>query len=313
MKKIFIAVIIFLSTLLFGCSTAEQYDIYVTTDPLQFLVEEIGKGVVSVGLIDGATAHNSTVEWTGKKLINLLNGDLLFYNGAGLDVYIDNEIKTNKNKKIELYKMEDYIEFISSCFHHVHDDEPHTVSNEACNESYKDPHFFLDPVLIKQASRVIYDVMFAKYIDYRNQISENYYNLNTQLDELISAYDDALKNPQKPILTTANLYGYYHARYNIDSISISNNDHSQNEIIKDYMLFVHEAKKHNIKYLIYEFNATSPYGDSIVNELNKTPGYNCEKLYFHTLEKLSKEDKLNNRNYITIMYENLEVLKKALE
>ncbi len=318
MKKIISVFIIALCFILASCTKYQSYDIYTTNYPLFYLASSITKDKYKVSLIAGAQSHNSSIEWTGKKLISLLDAELLFYNGAGLDDYIDKEIKVIDKKNVELYKMEDYIDFIDTCNHHDHDHEEDEnkdthEDDDSCSVLYHDPHFFLDPVLIIEASKVIYDAIIKTWPEDKEIFEKNYQELKKALDDLAKDYDEALTGATKPILTTSNLYGYYHERYGLESIPISNSSHSSNEIISDYMKFVNEAKKHNIKYIIFEKNANSTYGDSIIQELNTTPNYNCQKLYFHTLESLSNEDTLNKRNYLTIMYENLEILKKAIE
>jgi len=83
-------------------------------------------------------------------------------------------------------------------------------------------------------------------------------------------------------------------------------------LIGDYTELLEEAKFHNIFYVGFEKNANSPEGDVFLDALKDeyiSLGWNLPtEQYLHGLGKITAEEVENGSNYISIMYDNLEVL-----
>ncbi|MEH7387509.1 zinc ABC transporter substrate-binding protein, partial [Bacillus sp. JJ1521] len=61
-----------------------------------------------------------------------------------------------------------------------------------------------------------------------------------------------------------------------------------------------------IKFVIFDQNLTSKVAEMVRNELN------AESLTLHNLEAITAADDANGEDYFSIMRQNLETLKKAL-
>ena len=82
----------------------------------------------------------------------------------------------------------------------------------------------------------------------------------------------------------------------------TSNEPSQKELES----IVLTAKEHNTKYIFFEQNVSSKLTEIVQGEIGAEP------LYLHNLSVLTSEDIEKDRDYFSIMDDNLQALKKAL-
>jgi len=323
MKKLIVILFVIFPTLLISACTGGTvaHDIYVTVYPLEYVAERILEDTeYTVGIVPGVTSHESSVDWSPKEIIAMTEAKYLFYVGANYDYYIDYQIDSIfSNKAVELIKIEDtdYLEFIPGILHEHdheedHEEETHTVLNDTALGV--DPHFWISPIKVLEASELIYDKLVIAYPEQADLLESNYTSLVNDLTELHEDFQDAISKLTKPVMTSTNLYGYLNHDYGLHFMPISPGYHEEADQFtsqqKDEV--VQEALYHDIIYIIYEKYTTSPLSNAVFSEL-ELMNRNPIKVEFNILQSLRKEDKDAGRNYITIMYENLELLKSAGE
>jgi len=317
MKKI---ILIILSIMLFTTLTACKDDdtdenvVYVTVYPMQYLVEQIAGDTVKVKRVPGSTVHSTSISWTPKETIDMINSDLLFFVGAGVDDYIpENEDNVFSDGDVLLIDVSQHVSYNQVCFSHDHthlvpDVDPVAECDE--NSLADDPHFWLDPVRMLQAAELVKDKLIVAYPD-NSETYENNFTIITKLLEKL--HDDFLlmeTAATKPIITTVMLFTYWFDQYNIEILSLTSSDHSTEIIPDDIIDFVNEAIFHDIHYILFEKDSNSPAGDAVVDQLLSLD-FDANKLYLHGLGNLTDDDINSGSTYISIMYNNLEVLNTA--
>lgn len=321
MKKFIVMLFVILPVfLLSACNGGTvAHDIYVTVYPLEYVVERILEDTeYTVGIVPGVTSHESSVDWSPKEIIAMTEAKYLFYVGANYDYYIDYQIDSIfSNKDVELVKIEDteYIEFIPGILHeHDHDEEEET--HEVLNDTALgvDPHFWISPLKVLEVSELIYDKLVIAYPEHSDLFESNYASLVTDLTELHEDYLDAISKLTKPVMTSTNLYGYLNHDYDLHFMPISPGYHEEADQFTSQQKdeIVQEALYHDIIYIIYEKYTTSPLSNAVFSEL-ELMDRNPIKVEFNILQSIRREDEEAGKNYITIMYENLELLKTAGE
>lgn len=315
-NKMLVLFTLILTVFLTGCiNQPVSHDIYVTVYPLQYITEEIVKGSeLTVGIVPGVSSHQESIDWSPKEIIAMTEASYLFYVGANYDQYIDFQINSIfSNKDVELIKIEDqtaYIEFIDGVTH-IHDEDE--SDHRTLEEIGKDPHFWISPKKVQQVSALVYDKLLVKYPDLENLMTANYDQLLTRLQTLSDAFQEVISNSPKTAMTSTNLYGYLTEDYGFHYFSISPGYHEEAEqfTTQEKEIIVNEAIEHDIQYLIYELNTTSPLSNAVFKTLESL-GKNPIKVEYNILQALRNEDKNAGKNYVSIMYENLELLKLAL-
>jgi len=312
-------ILIFILLISVGFSSAcqdyqtESYDVYVTVYPMQYVAEEILKGTSkTVGIVAGVSSHPALVDWSPKEIIAMTQASLLFYVGANYDQYIDFQIESIfSNKDVELVRIQDqtdYIEFIMG----VVDD--HHSEDETTNDDVLgyDPHFWISPKKVLQVSQLIYDKLSEKYSSMQVILDANYQNLVTKLESLDDDFSTVISGQVTYMMFSTNLYGYLRNDYGLNYLSISPGYHEETEqfTTQEKEDIVNEAVLHEIQYIVYESTATSPLSNAVFTELQNL-GYEPIKLEYIVLQALTNDDKDAGKDYISVMYENLELIKLA--
>ncbi|MBN2696562.1 MAG: zinc ABC transporter substrate-binding protein [Bacilli bacterium] len=325
MKKLLALLAIFIfGGMTSACAdTTIEYDVYVTVYPLQYVTEQIMEGTgLTVGIVPGVTSHSSSVDWSPKEIIAMTKATYLFYVGANYDQYIDLQINSIfEDKYVELVKLENettYIQFILGIIdEHDHDYETEAVETtepETSPLGY-DPHFWVSPLKVQQASALIYDKLIVKFADHKTLMLENYTDLVSDLQELSSEFQTVCEAATKPVMTSTNIYGYLRHDYGFEYLSISPGYHEETEQFtsQEKEKIVQEAYDHNIHHIIYEKNITSPLSNAVFTALETKYGESgsVTKLEFDILQTITDQDRSQGKDYISIMYENLDLFKQA--
>jgi zinc transport system substrate-binding protein len=290
--------------------------IYVTVYPMQYLVEEIGGDYVDVVRVPGSQVHSESIDWSAKEIIDMKNADILFYINGGVDTYIpEKEESVFQDSNVKLVDISDDVIYNEVCFSHEHDhSEDHPEEPIDCDENSlsEDPHFWLDPVRMMIAAAVVKNELISEFPEHESIFNDNYEILKLKLEKLDADFQVMAEESTKPIITTVMLFTYWHLRYDIEILSITTSLHTTESSASDIIYFADEATLHEIHYVLFEKNTNSPAGDGVLDELLKIDE-TASAAYLHGLGNLTTEEIDNGLNYLSIMYDNLEVLKDAIK
>lgn len=324
MKKfLLIPLAMLLSLSLFACENDEEQDfvIYTTAYPIKFMLEEQTDGIADVRFVPGSQQHGESIDWAAQEIISMQDADFLVYVGGGLDPYIDaNLASTFEGEDVTLIRLEEYIDFIEVDLIHDHDedhDDEHDEDHDDDDfEEMPDAHFWLDPQRMIEASNVIYDYLLDHYDTELQQaiINNNNTVFQNQLDKLLDDHHQVLSSPNRPLITNVKLFTYYERAFDVEiyPFTLSAHAHEDESIPTDYEAFIELAEHYDIDYVVFEKNAASPAGETLLSELRNTRPH-TERLELHPLERLSNDEVKQNSNYFTIMYDNLQSLEKAID
>lgn len=289
----------------------EDNIIYTTVYPVQYLVEQLAGDTVRVERVPGSLAHSTSYSWSARELVEMVNSDLLFYIGGGVDNYIPNNEAAFSDGDVQLVDLSQHIEYNMICLSHNHEETEEAVGDN-CDENAltPDPHFWLDPVKMLQAAHFIKDKLISKYPDNEKIINNNYLVLSKLLETLDQDFQTVTSKATKPIITTVMLFTYWHERYDLDILPLTKSIHTSDQDPSDIIDIIVEATEKNIHYILFEKNANSPSGEQVLLELRDVFN-DADQLYLHGLGNLTSEEFENGSNYVTIMYENLDILELA--
>ena len=288
--------------------------VYVTVYPMQYLVEQIARDYVDVARVPGSQVHSESIDWSAKEIIDMKNADILFYINGGVDTYIpEKEESVFQDSNVKLVDISDTLIYNEVCFSHEHDhtgeepDEPLECDENSLSE---DPHFWLDPVRMLIAAEVVKDELILEFPEHESTFIDNYELLKIKLERLDTGYQLMADGATKPIITTVMLFTYWHVRYDIEILSITTSAHSSESSASDIIYFAEEAALHDIHFVLFEKNTNSPAGDGVLDELIKVDD-TATSAYLHGLGNLTTEEIDADLDYLSVMYENLEVLRDA--
>lgn len=331
MKKVFILLLgIFLLT---GCSlfksdAMEDIDVYTTTYPINYLVNYLYGEHATIHSIYPTGVNFKEYELSDKKINEFAKSDLFVFNSQ--DIERDYAIKMiNENKDLRL---------IDTAYGMTYD--------YAIEELWLNPYNYL--MMAKNIKDSLADYITNPYLV--EKIAQNYENLQYDLSKLDANYQEALKNVKYQTIVADNSLFKFLEKYNIEVISLEENivtiTAKENDTISDisskYNVSVSDILTYNnkktealtigetikvpikviessdinkVKKLISEGKIKYIYSDSInTNNTVKSliEDNKLELITINTLYSIDGGTTNNNETYLTIMNENLELLKKEL-
>lgn len=350
---IFVSIFLPISLMLAGCGNEQTRNkddniitVYTTVYPLQYFSQRIGGDFVEVNTIYPPGSDEHTYEPTQKDMMNLVDADLFFYIGLGLEGFVNKAKETLKNEDVSLLAVGDYVHFEeehgSSEQEHIdeetaHEEDEHTASESAHEEhaesesvheedehadsesaheeeqhdehghSGRDPHVWLDPLYADDMAAAIKDALIKKMPEQKDTFEQNYKELSKELADLHESFETTVQAAKhKEIIVSHAAYGYWEERYGIKQISISGLSTTNEPSQKELEEIVKQAKQYDINYILFEQNVTSKLADIIKKEIG------AQTLTIHNLSTLTEENLKNGDTYFTIMNNNIQTLNKAL-
>jgi zinc transport system substrate-binding protein len=301
MKKILTSILILITiSFLTSCHRIIDADIYTSIYPIQFMTEQIVKDNMVVKNVypNGAEIHD--YEPSPAQIINMTKSKAIIYIGAGLEAFIEVAEGTTFKKDM-LLELSNYITLI----------EPTNFTEQSGDHNHPvDPHVWLDPVRMIQMAEQILKRVCLIMPEKQGEFKENADQLIAKLEKLHSDYQNMLNNEDityKKIVVDHDAYLYWQDRYGIERINARLDNDTCTIIANDYIANIEEIKRCGIKYI------TTTANESVCNIIDKyKKEANLQEATLHNLETISKEDFDKNKDYFSIMYENLAVLKKIL-
>lgn len=295
--------------------------IYTTVYPLSYFAERIGGEYVNVQSIYPAGANEHSFEPTQQDMMKLADADLFFYIGLGLEGFVENAEKTLANENVTLIPSavnvtEEQLHVSEGHSHDEHEEEAHDHDHEGeehghedeHNHGAHDPHVWLSPTIAQTLAATVKDELIKANPAQEAVFTENYEALVADLQTLdaeFNALRDEVSN--KTFFVSHAAFGYIAGEYGFTQIPIaglnSQSEPSQKELAK----IVDVAKEKDVKYILFEQNVSSNLAEVIKNEVG------ADSLTLHNLSVLTKEDVANGADYLSLMRENIETLKTAMQ
>lgn len=277
--------LIFLVGLLFilplsGCKrdSMEDITIYTTTYPIEYITNRLYGNHSDVNSI----YPNEVIKLSDKLVKDYSESDLFVYNGLSHEKdYAVSMLNNNKNLKIVDATMG--MEYESSI-----------------EELWLDPSNFLMLCLnIRNGMK--------EYITngvLRKQIDENYEKIKLDISELDADIKLLVENANDNHLLVGNNSLQFLEKYNVEVYSVDSNNTFTESLKNDIQKQI--TNKH-IKYIIM-------FSDDVLTEeveefLNNN---NIETLYFDSLKILTIDNKNSEKDFISIMNDNLSILRQEL-
>ena len=290
MKKKIICLAAFITLFTTGCKKDSMDDItiYTTTYPIEYITNELygeNSNVYSI-------YPNEIIELSDKLIKDYSSANMFVYNG----------LSNEKNYTVKM---------LNNNKHLMPVDATMGMENEnGIEELWLNPSNFLMLCLnIKNGMK--------EYIDntvLRKQIDTNYEKLKLDISELDAEIKLLIENADdNHILVSNNAFKFLEKKYNdpnnskekkINVYSVANDDSLSDDIIAEIKKQINNKTISNI--IMFPNDVLTDEVETLLKENN------INKLYFDPLTTLSVDNKNLDKDYITVMKENLDVLKIEL-
>jgi ABC-type Zn uptake system ZnuABC Zn-binding protein ZnuA len=282
MKKIIILLITLL--IITGCDWVDDFSdryVYTTSYPIEYATNMLYKEHANISSVypNGA---NETYEVTEKKKDKYSSGETFIYSGLSNEALLARDL-LNKNGKLKII---DATKGISS--------------NYSFTRVWLNPANYL--MLCSNIKSSLIEYTDNTYV--KEEIAENYDLLNEKISELdVQLYNIGKNGNYDTILTISDDLTFL-TKYNINVISLDENNTSIDKSYADAKKMIEEKK---IQYIYYiegqTFNETQ---EKFISQ------YNLKTIEINDLFTLTEEERKEEKDYISLMNETIEKYKTEL-
>lgn len=283
-KKIKYLLLLILPFLVTGCSqdNMDNINIIVTNYPNEYIVKELyGKhATISSIYPDGVDLDNYKIN--DKQKESYAKQDLFIYNGL---------IEKERNLALDLLAINKNLKIIDTAY--------------VLETDYSPEELWLNPSsLLMMAQNIkigLQEYVSNSYII--DEIENDYEQLKVNLSELDANYRLTIENTNNKTIVVDNSALKFLEKFNLEVICIDAD--AKEKTISDVQNLINDKK---ISY-IYTFT-TQKENENTKNLLDKNPDIKTLKL--HKLNILTDKERADKKDYISIMNENLDLLKQEL-
>lgn len=266
--------------------------IYASFYPVSELVKMIAGDKFEVKTIIKTSEEPHSFELTSQAMKDLNGANLIAYNGAGMESFID-DLKDNVKDDDKFLDLSDGLTLLDS-------------SKEGSDMASINPHTWLS---IKNA-KVMVDNIYRK-LSSMDPDNEKYYKENldmalTKFDDLDKKFTDELskvKDKEKYFVVSHAAFNYLADDYGLKQVAVTGISPEEEPSAKDLKTIADFVKEKNIKTIFFEGKATP----NVAETLAKNTGTKTSTLY--TMENL--DDHMIEKGYFGLMEENLKALVES--
>ena len=281
-KFVILSIIIFSLTGCFNKSNMDNADVKVSVYPIEYITERLYGKYSKIKSIYPDDMDEDYI--VNDKLLNDYSSTNLFiFNG------------NNDNENDYVYKM-----FTTNKKLKIIDSTSSLNYNNKIEELWLDPMNFL--TMANNIKKGLKEYINEAYI--RKEIDDNFDTLKIDLIQLEADYrETASRANSKTIIVGDDVFSYL-SKYGMNIISL---EESKKYSKKNYVSTEKLIKNGQVKYIYIK------KGQKINNNIKQLKEkYNIEIIELNIMNTLSSEDKKNGKDYISIMHDNLELLKQEL-
>lgn len=286
-----------------------------TVYPVNYLISQIGGDYVDTCSISSSElVQRSQIKSNFKS--QLKKADALFYIG-GLEPYMElylDDIRSSKVDMVDLATRSAVFDFeryttTSLDGKAVFSNGPYYEGDAFKNlDKYNsDPMIWMDPIAMTSMGSTIKDYLIKEYPEYTKVFEDNYKKLEYDLARLDSEFQN-LKKEENPIsiVTMTPSFGYWQKPYGIRVYPVVMSKYGALPTALQLEAIKAKIQNDGVRYIADEPNMPDDMR-ALYEQLKSELG--LISINLSNLSSITKQDAKENKNYLSIMYENLSALE----
>ena len=261
--------------------------------PLAHIVKVVGGNLVTVRNLVPAGVEPHDFEPSSRDLIEIGNADALVYNGAGLEPWIGKWGQGNTPRPKLAVNMADELKKNGVFLFE--------------KDGIIDPHFWLDPVIIKSEVEIVRDLFIQIDPARKDMFTENAKRYISALDSLDERFRVGLSSCElRDVVVLHEAFGYLASRYKFTATSIEGISPDEEPSPKELARIINLAREKGVKHIFFETVASPKFSELIAREVGGAT------LVLNPIESLTPDEVQSGEDYISIMGMNLNNLRTAM-
>lgn len=279
----FLAAIAFLSQKP-QADTAKSPKILITTSfyPLYYLATSIGGQYVEVTNLTPPGVEPHDYEISSQDIAQMRHGQLLIFTGV-LEPWAEKIDQTVSGTGLKVLNFRELAKG-------------------------EDSHFWLDPTIYASASDMVTMSLVTIDPSHKEYYLQRSISLRQKLVLLDEKYRDQLRNcTTSDFVTSHAAFGYLANRYSLNQVPLSGLSAESESSLKQLAQITEIVRQKKLKVIFYENILSPKLSETIAKETGS------QILLLNPLESLTIKEQEEGKDYLSIMEENLENLKIALQ
>ena len=313
-KAAFVALILFLTLMVLGCNNdnyssepSGKINIVTTIFPPADFAKNVGGELVEVNMLLKPGAESHTFEPTPQDIKMIQNCDLFIYVGGESDEWIDGILESIDNSHLHTLKMIETVNALSE--EHVEGMEEEHESHEDEGEAELDEHVWTSVRNAMIITEAIRDELIIIDQNHENEFRQNAEAYIGKLASLDEAFRETVKNSKRQEIIVADRFPFRYMahEYGLSYYAAFPGCSADSEpSAKTLSFLIKKVQEDEIPVVFHIEFSNEKVADSVVEVVN------AKKSLLHSCHNLSKEELSRGEDYISIMSQNLENLKEAL-
>lgn len=284
MKKFKFLLLLLFPLLLCGCSndSMDNIEIVVTNYPNEYVVKKLYGEHATVTSIYPEGVDINDYKISTKKKNDYSKKDLFVYNGL---------LEKERNLAVDLLAINSNLKIIDTAY--------------VLETDYSPEELWLNPSSLLMMSQNV-RLALNEYISntyLKKEVDNAYEELKIELSELDAEYRLAVDSTNQKTIVVADSALKYLEKFGLNVVCIDT-DATQKILVDAENLFADGKNS-----FIFTFNGSTD-NENVKELIEKYPSVSTIKL--HKLDNITDSERSNNENYISIMNDNLELIKKEL-
>lgn len=275
--------------------SGKKLKVYTSFYAMYDFAKKIGGDKVDVVNLVPAGTEPHDWEPATTDIVNLEKADMLIYNGASMESWVGKVLDSLQNKKLVAVEASKGLDLMAG-----HEEEGEETTKY-------DPHVWLAPENAKKEMENIKNALIQTDAANKDTYESNYKKYAAQFDELDQEYRTAAASfARKDVIVAHQAFGYLCKAYGLNQVAIegltadSEPDPARmSEIIKF-------AKEHKVTTIFFEDLVSPKVSETIAKAVG------AKTATFNPLEGLTDEEQAQGLEYVSVMKQNLQTLKDAL-
>ncbi|MGC5772354.1 metal ABC transporter substrate-binding protein [Paenibacillus pabuli] len=310
-----------------------KLNVEVSFYPMYEFTKNVAGDLANVHTLVPAGTEPHDWEPTPQDMASIEKADVLVYNGAGMESWIDQVTDSLSNTKLIQVEASHGIDLLEGSEEDEHDHEhadttdTHDHADEATTEEHDhdhdaeageghthdhdhgglDPHVWLSPALAIKEVRNIEAGLAQAAPEHAEQFKQNADAYIAKLEALDQDFKAAVADSKrKDFITQHAAFGYLAQEYGLQQVPIAGLSPEQEPSAAQMASVIDFAKEHQVKTIFFETLVSSKVSETIASEVG------AKTAVLNPIEGLTEEEIAAGMDYIGVMRQNLEALKQAL-
>lgn len=305
------------TALLAGCGAAgnttenrdsDKLQVVTTFYPMYDFTKQVAQDDAEVSMLLEAGMEVHSFEPSSQMIAEIQDADVFIYNSPEMETWVPDVLASIDTSDMVVICASDAITLLEyEGEAHAHDHESEEEGANVGHSHTVDPHVWLDPVLAQTEVSTIAEGLAEADPDNADNYRENAEIYNGKLNELNEAYRAAFEGVENRTFVTQHAaFAYLAARYDLNQISVTGLNAEVEPSAAALATLSDYVKANNISHIYFENNASSQTAETLAEEVG------VELAVLSPLEGITEEDQEKGSDYISVMLENLEALKKSI-